>query len=76
MPNEQAKLALESLRKFNGKEWCTTHLCPDTKTRDKLMIKHKGRPFFKPLSSLPMYKQTIGKNAKRYSEIGFITYLR
>ncbi len=76
MPNEQAKLALESLKKFNGKEWCTTHLCADEKSRDKLMLKHKGRPFFKPLSSLPMYKQPIGKNAKRFSEIGFITYLR
>lgn len=66
MPNSQAKLALKSLAKFKGKKWVKIH-----------WKNGKGfRPFFKPLSSLPMYKQKVGKNALHYSKIGYIEYIK
>lgn len=73
MANSQAELALQSLRSFDGTLWVETHLCSSEEERNA-QIQPKARVFFKPLSSLPMYNQEIGKNALNYSKIGYITY--
>lgn len=45
-----------------------------TKEERNRMLKQipNSRPFFKPLSSLPMYNQKVGKKAKYYSERGLV----
>lgn len=75
MPEAQAALVLKSLKKFKGKKWVQTILCNSEEERQKLLAKKGYRMFFKPLSSLPMYKQEIGKKAYAFSKIGVIKYL-
>lgn len=50
MPNSQAKLALKSLKKFKGKSWIK-------EIRNGCIVLQSGvvKPFFKLMSSLPMY---------------------
>lgn len=58
----------------NGKRdavWVLDKLCSNNKERELLISQNKKtRRFFKPLSTMPMFKQSVGKNAKRYSQIG------
>ena len=76
MPNATAELALRSLKAFKGKDWVTTHLCKTEKERDNIIKTTKGtRCFFKPLSTMPMYKKKPGKNAERLSKLGYIKYI-
>jgi perosamine synthetase len=87
MPNAQAKLALKSLRAYPENEikrrkiegipthdavWVIDTLCESEKVRD-LIVKNNtdARYFFKPLSTMPMWKQEVGKNALKYSKLGF-----
>jgi hypothetical protein len=73
MPNAQAKLAIASLKKFKGKDWVKTKLFDTEHERDAFIKENpKCRTFFKPMSSLPMYKQKIGKNALRLSRLGAV----
>lgn len=77
MPDSQAKLALESLKNFKGKDWVEIILCKTPMERNSYM-KHMPpnvRPFFKPLSGMPMYRQEKGKKALYYSRRGYIKYL-
>ncbi len=51
--------------------WVLDTLCKDKKIRDKIVKNEKtARYFFKPLSTMPMFKQKVGKNALRYSQLG------
>lgn len=55
--------------------WVYDFLCKSMAERDRLIGQfHKegrlARHFFKPLSSMPMWKQPVGENAKRYSQLG------
>lgn len=76
MPNSQAKLALQSLKKFKGKDWVKPIVYKTEELRDEAFKKGVGRTYFKPLSSLPMFKgQKVGKNALKYSKIGLVIKL-
>lgn len=77
MPESQAKLALESLHEFKGKDWVDIIICKNPMQRNSFMkrIPDNVRPFFKPLSSMPMYRQEVGKKAKYYSRRGYIKYI-
>lgn len=52
--------------------WVLDMLCKTNKEREAIVKKHKNtRRFFKPLSTMPMWKQKVGKNALKYSKIGY-----
>ncbi len=96
MADSQAKLALESLRKFKNNikkrrkveanlsktfgvqlyrdvPWVFDLICKTEEERANLLLQIPGsRYFFKPLSSLPMYKQKVGPNALKFSKLGLI----
>lgn len=87
MPNAIAELALKSLKNYKKNikirnkiaksrgfdcdvAWVTVLL---VKQRDEVLaINPKYRCTFKPMSSLPMYKQKTGKWAKFFSEYGIV----
>lgn len=52
--------------------WVLPHLCSTQEERD-LIVKNdpNTRYFFKPLSTMPMWKQEVGKNALKYSKLGY-----
>lgn len=51
--------------------WVLDILCKDENERDKLVSTIPNtRYFFKPLSTMPMFKQKVGKNALRVSKLG------
>lgn len=78
MADTQAKLALESLHEFKGKDWVEVIICKNPMQRNSYMkhIPPNVRPFFKPLSGMPMYRQfPVGKKALYYSKRGYIKYL-
>lgn len=77
MPDTQAILALKSLKAFKGKDWVEIVICKNPMQRNSFMkhIPPNVRPFFKPLSSMPMYPQEVGKKALYYSRRGYIKYL-
>ena len=55
--------------------WVYDFLTEDAHDKVKMMyeLKNKGlgvRPFFQPLSTMPMWKQEVGKNALDYSKRG------
>lgn len=77
MPESQAKLALKSLKNFKGKDWVEIIICKNPMQRNSFMkrIPENVKPFFKPLSSMPMYRQPVGKKALYYSRRGYIKYL-
>jgi len=52
MPESQAKLALKSLKKFKGKPWIK-----EIKENSIILQSGVEKPFFKLMSSLPMYKK-------------------
>lgn len=58
----------------NGKRdavWVLDCLCKNEEERDyRVKINKRARYFFKPLSTFPMFKQKVGKNALRYSQLG------
>jgi len=74
MPESQAQLALYSLHKFLEKphKWVFPLLCDNLKEKTELLKRDGVRTMFKPLSSLPMYKQKVGKNALKFSKLGVI----
>lgn len=48
--------------------WVYDFICPN---KDKVIpLLPTSRHFFKPLSTMPMWKQKVGKNAKFFSDIG------
>lgn len=52
--------------------WVLDLLATTNKCREDIIKKFKNtRRFFKPLSTMPMWKQKVGKNALKYSKIGF-----
>lgn len=87
MSDAQAKLALKSLKDYPknikkrrklelwGKRdavWVNDTLCETEKERDVIVKSNpNARYFFKPLSTMPMWKQAVGKNALKYSKLGF-----
>lgn len=78
MPDTQAKLALDSLHAFKGKDWVEIIICKNPMQRNSFMkkIPENVRCFFKPLSGMPMYRQLpVGKKALYYSRRGYIKYL-
>ncbi len=77
IPESQAKLALKSLKEFKGKDWVEIIICKNPMQRNSFMkaIPANVKPFFKPLSSMPMYRQEVGKKALYYSRRGYIKYL-
>lgn len=53
--------------------WVFDFLANSEKERDRIIKQNKGaRCFFKPMSSLPMYKSKTGKNALRFSKLGIV----
>lgn len=78
MANSQAELALKSLHDFKGKDWVEVIICKNPMQRNSYFkhIPPGVRPFFKPLSSMPMYRQEVGKKARYYSKRGYIKYVR
>lgn len=53
--------------------WVYDYVAQGEKNRNFMLKQIKGsRPFFKPLSSLPTYKQEVGKNALKYSKLGLV----
>lgn len=62
---------------YYGKEshdavWVIDLLAPTNEDREHIVKNFPNtRRFFKPLSTMPMWKQKVGKNALKYSEIGF-----
>lgn len=77
MPETQALMALRSLELFIEKphRWGMAYICEDLKDKKKMLSYNGVREMFKPLSSLSMYKQKVGKNASKFSKLGvFIPY--
>lgn len=62
---------------YYGKEthhavWVIDLLAPTNIDREHIVKNFPNtRRFFKPLSTMPMWKQKVGKNALKYSQIGF-----
>lgn len=86
MPDSQAKLALQSLKDYpknankrkrydnsnHDAVWVVDYLADTEKRRDAFVKRTPtARYFFKPLSTMPMWKQRVGKNALKYSKLGF-----
>jgi perosamine synthetase len=73
MPDSQAKLAIESICSFKktSHTWVYPIICDSLKEKKEL-IKRGARPFFQPLSIMPMYKQKVGKNALKLSKLGVV----
>lgn len=70
---KRAKIAKE--RGFQcDSAWATVHICEDERQRDYILKNMKGsRCVFKPMSSLPMYRdQKVGKKALFFSERGLV----
>jgi perosamine synthetase len=89
MPNAQAKLALKSLKEYPKEIFrrykAFNRLEKKYKTNLPVSIpwvypvfkkpQEKSRCFFKPMSTLPMYNRKPGKNALKYSKIGYVINL-
>ena len=73
MPDSQAKLAILSMYSFKkiSHTWVYPIICDSLKEKKEL-IKRGARPFFQPLSIMPMYKQKVGKNALKLSKLGVV----
>lgn len=86
MPDGQAALALHSLMMYpiNSKKrkllddgthdalWVVDDLAKSEKERNHIVKSNPNtRYFFKPLSTMPMWKQKVGKNALKYSKLGY-----
>ena len=60
-------------RPYRDVVWVNDVVYKTEKERDEMLkVIKNSRPFFKPLSSLPMYKQKVGKKADYYSKRGLV----
>jgi len=64
-------------RPYRDVVWVNDCVYKTEKERDEMLkVIKNSRPFFKPLSSLPMYKQKVGKKADYYSKRGLVVKIK
>lgn len=67
------KVQYPCLRPPRDVAWVYDYLCTSETERDEMIKAIPGaRPFFKPLSTLPMYQQEVGENALMFSKLGLV----
>lgn len=67
------KKEFDNDRPYRDVVWVNDIVYKTQEERDRMLKEiPNSRPFFKPLSSLPMYNQKVGKKAKYYSERGLV----
>jgi dTDP-4-amino-4,6-dideoxygalactose transaminase len=75
--NKEAELdKIYGKGKYRDVVWVYDIICGSEQERDeKLKTIPNSRPFFKPLSSMPMYNQKVGEKALYYSQRGLVIKL-
>ena len=73
---QNALLRREAEKNFDNKRrnavWVLDTLASSEEERDSIVTNNpKTRKFFKPLSTMPMWKQVVGENALKYSKLGY-----